>query len=58
MYVCMSVYVYVCTYVHTVQLKGNLTHADKAHATYWPKACGFINPHWCVQERKPAKINF
>ena len=31
------------------QFKGNLTHADKAHATYWLKACGYINPYWCVQ---------
>ena len=41
-----------------VQLKGNLTHADRAHATYWLKARGFINPYWCVLEGKPAKINF
>ena len=42
---------------HTVQLKGNLTHADRAHSTYWLKACGFINLYWLVWEGKPAKIN-
>ena len=40
-----------------VQLKGNLTHMDKAHATYWLKARSFINLYWHVWERKPAKIN-
>ena len=42
----------------TVQLKGNLKHADRAHATYWLKAHDYINPHWCVWEVKPANINF
>ena len=41
-----------------VQLKGNLTHADRAHATYWLKACGFINLYWYVREEKHTKINF
>ena len=45
-------------YVVTVQLKGNLTHVDRAHATYWLKASGFINLYWHVWERKPAKFNF
>ena len=40
-----------------VQLKGNLIHAERAHATYWLKAQGFINPYWCAQEGKIAKIN-
>ena len=39
-----------------VQLKGNLTHADRAHTTYWPKAHSYINPYWCVQKEKPAII--
>ena len=39
-----TVYIYIM-----IQFKGNLTHADRAHATYWPKACGYINPYWCVQ---------
>ena len=42
--------------LHTVQLKGNLTHTGTAHATYWLKAHGFINLYWCVREEKPAKI--
>ena len=25
-----------------VQLKGNLTHMDRAHAIYWLKTCSFI----------------
>ena len=29
----------------TVQLKGNLTHADRVHAIYWLKACSFVNPY-------------
>ena len=33
-----------------IQLKGNLTHVDRAHATYWLKAHGFINPYWHVWE--------
>ena len=41
-----------------VQLKGNLMHADRAHATYWLKARGFINLYWYVREEKHAKINF
>ena len=41
-----------------VQLKGNLTHADRAHATYWLKAHSFINMYWRVREGKLAKINF
>ena len=43
--------------IHTVQLKRNLTHTDRAHATYWLKARSFINPYWHVREDKPAKIN-
>ena len=39
-----------------VQLKGNLTYVDRAHATYWPKAHGYINPYWCVQEVKLPNI--
>ena len=45
-------------YVAMVQLKGNLTHVDRAHATCWLKAHSFINWYWHVQEGKPAKINF
>ena len=41
-----------------VQLKGNLTHVDIAHAIYWLKVHGFINPYWHVWEGKPVKINF
>ena len=42
-----------------VHLKSNLTHADKAHATYLLQAHSFfIKPYWRVQERKPAKVNF
>ena len=26
-----------------VQLKGNFTHADRAHTTYWPKARSYIH---------------
>ena len=26
-----------------VQLKGNLTHADRAHTTYWPKAHSYVH---------------
>ena len=43
---------------HTVQLKGYLTHVDRAHTTYWLKAFIFINQYWRVQEGKPVKINF
>ena len=43
---------------YMVQLKDNLTHADRVHATYWLKAHGFINPYWCVREEKSVKINF
>ena len=25
-------------FAHTVQFKGNMTHADRAHAIYWLKA--------------------
>ena len=45
-------------FLDTVQLKGNLTHTDKAQTTYWQKARSFINPYWRVQEGKPAKVNF
>ena len=31
---------------------------DRLHATYWMKACSFINPYWHVWEGKLAKINF
>ena len=41
-----------------VQLKGNLTHTDRAHVTYWLKARGFVNLYWHVWEGKPAKINY
>ena len=41
-----------------VQLKDNLTHADRLHSTYWLKTCFFINPYWHVQEGKLAIINF
>ena len=34
---------YIYIHTHTVQLKGNLTHADRAYATYRPKAHGYIN---------------
>ena len=43
--------------IHTVQLKGNLTHMDRALATYWLKAHGFTNLYWHVREGKPGKIN-
>ena len=33
----------------TVQLKGSLTHVDRPHPTYWPKAYGYINVYWHVQ---------
>ena len=39
-----------------VQLKGNLTHTDRAHATYWPKAHGYIDLYWRVLEVKPPNI--
>ena len=48
----------VPTPVCTVQLKGNLTYVDRAHAIYWLKACSFINLYWCVRKGKPAKINY
>ena len=35
-----------------------LTHVDRAHTTYWLKACGFINLYWHVREEKPAKLMF
>ena len=41
-----------------VQLKDNLTHADRAYITYWLKASSFINLYWHAREGKPAKINF
>ena len=47
---------YVTTY--TVQLKENLTNVGRAHTIYWLKTRDFINQYWCVQEGKPAKINF
>ena len=31
-----------------VQHKGNLTHADRAHATYWLKARGFTGPQEAI----------
>ena len=40
------------------QLKGNLTHVDRAHTAYWLKACSFINLYLHVREGKPANINF
>ena len=40
------------SYIHTLQFKGNLTHADRAHATYWPRAHSYINPYWGVWEVK------
>ena len=48
----------VPTPVCMVQLKGNLTHTDRAHTIYWLKTHSFVNPYWCVQKGKPAKINF
>ena len=60
-----NVYTYVHTYItYTLcahiysTAQGNFTHTDRAHATYWLKARGFINPDWRVREGKPAKINF
>ena len=42
---------------NTVQLKGNLTRVDRAHATYWPKAHSYVNRlYWHVREVKPANI--
>ena len=49
---------FTVTPVCAVQLKGNLTHADRAHAIYWLKARSFINPYWRVRKGKPAKNNF
>ena len=43
---------------YMVQLKGNSTHADRAHAISWLKASSIINPNWHVQEGKPANNNF
>ena len=39
-----------------VQLKGNLTHAYRAHRTYQLKARGYINPYWRVLQEKSANI--
>ena len=43
-------YMHIVT-ITTVQLKGNLTPADKAHTT-WLKAHSLINPYWHVWEEK------
>ena len=43
---------------YMVQLKGNSTHMDRAHAISWLKASSIINPNWHVQEGKPANNNF
>ena len=43
--------------IHTVKLKGNLTHTDRAHTTYWPKAHGYINPYWHVWDEKSANTS-
>ena len=67
-----SIYVYASNYLNsqwntffilinatlyaTVQCKGNLTHADRADVTYWPKACGYINRYWRMWQEKPANI--
>ena len=40
----------------TVQLKGKLTYADRAHATYWLKVRSYINLYWRVRLEKPANI--
>ena len=47
--VCMHNYVFICMYVTTVQLKGNLTHADTTYTNYWPKAHSLIYLYWHVQ---------
>ena len=39
-----------------VQPEGNLTHVDRVHATYWPKAHSYVNPYWHVRKVKPANI--
>ena len=39
---------HLAIYLCAAQLKGNLKHSDRAHATYWPKARGYINPYWQV----------
>ena len=41
-----------------VQLKDNLTHTDRAHATYWLKVHCFINLYWRVQEGNLPKLIF
>ena len=38
-----------------VQLKGNLTYADRAHATYWLKAHGFYQPVLVFVGRKTCQ---
>ena len=53
-----NIVVYITSRVHTVQLKDNLTHADRANTIYWLKAHSFINPYWDVWEGKSIKINF
>ena len=45
-----------CMQLTVVQLKGNLTHSDRAYFTYWLKACGYISPYWRVRQEKPANI--
>ena len=39
-----------------VKHKGNLAQTDRAHATYWLKARGYINLYWRVLQEKPANI--
>ena len=41
-----------------LQLKDNLTHTNRAHATYWLKVHSFINLYWYVREENLVKINF
>ena len=43
--------------VHAVQLKGNLTNADRAYTTYWLKTHGYINRIvMCGKENLPKLI--
>ena len=42
----------------TVQLKGNLTHADRAHATYGLKACSYHQPILACAVRKTCQHYF
>ena len=42
--------------INMVQLKGNLTHTDRAYVTYWSKAGGYINLYWHLRLQKPANV--